>query len=41
VEQYDRKSLHPMLIKSYNHIHSIGDVDELVLQIRMLIKVVH
>ncbi len=26
VEEYDRKALYPMLVKSYNHLHLIGDV---------------
>jgi hypothetical protein len=26
VEQYDRKVLYPMLVKSYNHLYHIGDV---------------
>jgi len=26
VEEYDRKALYPMLVKSYNHLHSIGNV---------------
>jgi hypothetical protein len=27
VEWYDRRTLYPMLIKSYNHLHLVGDVD--------------
>jgi hypothetical protein len=26
VEEYDKKTLYPMLVKSYNHLHLIGDV---------------
>jgi hypothetical protein len=26
VEEYDRKALYPMLVKSYNHLHLIGNV---------------
>jgi hypothetical protein len=26
VEEYDKKALYPMLVKSYNHLHLIGDV---------------
>ncbi len=41
MDQYDRRALYPMLVKSYNHLHFVGDVAEMVLQIRMLIKTVH
>ncbi len=27
MEQYDRIMLYPMLVKSYNHLHLVGDVD--------------
>jgi hypothetical protein len=30
------RTLYPMLVKSYNHLHPVGDV--MVLQIRMLMK---
>jgi hypothetical protein len=26
VEQYDKRTLFPMLVKSYNHLHPIEDV---------------
>ncbi len=26
MEQYDRKMFYPMLVKSYNHLHLVGDV---------------
>jgi hypothetical protein len=26
VEEYDRRAWYPMLVKSYNHLHPIGDV---------------
>jgi hypothetical protein len=26
MEQYDRRTLYPMLVKSYNHLHHVGDV---------------
>jgi hypothetical protein len=26
VEEYDKKALYPMLVKSYNHLHLIEDV---------------
>jgi hypothetical protein len=26
VEQYDRKTLYPMLVNSYNHLHLVEDV---------------
>ncbi len=41
MEQYDRRALYPMLVKSYNHLHFVGDAVELVLQVRMLIETVH
>jgi hypothetical protein len=26
MKEYDRKSLYPMLVKSYNHLHLVEDV---------------
>ncbi len=26
VQQYDRKALYPMLVKTYNHLHLVGNV---------------